>query len=135
MNTLPEKLMVGGIAHPATPKRKSKLKKHLRFLRKFVYAGLPDLNTGFDSPLVVHLSPEDFLVVIDLCEALHVHVKGIEVFTTDVEPPSRATVVDYNIPIPPEDGYEWARQFVRQYEGAFDITICATFGVPDSVYK
>jgi hypothetical protein len=37
------------------------------------------LNTGFDSPLIGHFSPADFLVVIDGCEHLHVHIIGIEV--------------------------------------------------------
>jgi len=99
MKNEPEKLLVGGTSHPATPKRKSKLKKHCHFLRKFVYAGLPDLNTGFDSPLICHFSPEDFLTVIDRCEALHVSIFGIEVFSTDVELPQRAAIVDYNIPM------------------------------------
>jgi hypothetical protein len=34
-------------------------------VRDVIYAGLTDLNTGFDSPLICHFSPEDFLTMID----------------------------------------------------------------------
>jgi hypothetical protein len=92
------------------------------FCGKVVYAGLRDLNTGFDSPLIGHFSPEDFLVVIDRCEPLHVHVIGIEVF---------ASGGDFlEVEISPEDGYDWARRLVERYQGRSNVTICATFGVP-----
>jgi hypothetical protein len=61
-----------------------------RFKREVIYVGLTDLNTGFDSDLIGHFSPEDFLTELDRCESLNVRVIGIEVFTTDVEPPWRA---------------------------------------------
>jgi hypothetical protein len=92
-----------------------------RFLREVVYAGLNDMNTGFDSPLIGHFSPADFLVVIDRCEPLHVHVIGIEVF---------ASGGDFlEVEISPEDGYDWARRLVQRYQGRSDVTICATFSV------
>ena len=93
-----------------------------RFLREVVYAGLKDLNTGFDSPLIGHFSPADFLVVIDRCELLHIRVIGIEVF---------AAGRDFlEVEISPEDGHDWARRLVQRYQGRSDVTICATFGVP-----
>jgi hypothetical protein len=93
-----------------------------RFLREVVYAGLKDLNTGFDSPMIGHFSPEDFTTVIDRCEHLHVHVIGIEVL---------ASGGDFlEVEISPEDGYDWARRLVQRYRGRADVTICATFGVP-----
>jgi hypothetical protein len=49
--------------------------------------------------------------VIDRCEVLGVDVIGIEVFTTDVEPPAKAGLED--IQISPVPGYDWARQLVR----------------------
>jgi len=111
-----------------TPESKLKFEEDHPFLREVIYAGLTDLNTGFDSPLIGHFPPTDFLTVIDRCESMLVRVIGIEVFTTDVEPPSRVEMLE--VEISPEDGYEWARRLVRRYQGKPDITICATFGVP-----
>jgi len=54
------------------PGSQVKFDENHRFLREVVYAGLKDLNTGFDSPLIGHFSPTDFLVVIDRCENLHI---------------------------------------------------------------
>jgi hypothetical protein len=51
-----------------TPESKLKFELKNRFEREVLYAGLFDLNIGFDSPLVGHFSPEDF-AVIDRCEA------------------------------------------------------------------
>jgi hypothetical protein len=53
-----------------TPESKLRFEQSHRFLRRVIYAGLKDLNTGFDSPLICHFSPEDFLIVTDRCESL-----------------------------------------------------------------
>jgi hypothetical protein len=104
------------------PGSKLKFDEDHRFLREVVYAGLKDLNTGFDSSLIGHFSPADFLVVIERCELLHVHVIGIEVF---------ASGRDFlQAEIAPEDGYDWARQLVQRYQGKSAVTICATFELP-----
>ena len=116
-----------------TPESKLKSEKKDRFLREVVYAGLTDLNTGFDSPLIGHFSPADFLTVIDRCESLSVRVIGVEVFTTDVEPPYRAGLED--IEISPVPGYDWARQIVRKYMKTPAITVCASFDVPEELLK
>ena len=55
-------------------------------------------------------------------------------FTTDVEPPSKAQMLDIEIS-PEEGGYDWARRLVREYMGIPDITVCATFNVPDALLK
>jgi hypothetical protein len=114
-----------------TPESKLRSEKEDRFLQEVIYTGLTDLNTGFDSPLIGHFSPEEFLIVLDRCEALNVEVIGIEVFTTDVEPPSKVQMVD--IEISPVPGYDWARRFVREYMEESGITISATFDVPDAL--
>jgi hypothetical protein len=116
-----------------TPESKPKFEQENRFEREVIYAGLTDLNTGFDSDLIGHFSPEDFLIVIDRCESLNVEIIGIEVFTTDVEPPWKAGLVD--IEISPVPGYDWARRLVREYMEKSDITICVTFDVPDALLK
>jgi hypothetical protein len=121
------------MAEFATPESKLRSEKEDRFLREVVYAGFTDLNTGFDSPLIGHFSPEDFLIVIDRCESLSVRIIGIEVSTTDVEPPSKVQMVD--IEISPEEGYDWSRRLVRKYMEKSAITISATFDVPDELLK
>lgn len=40
-----------------------KFEQYRLFLRRVIYAGLKDLNTGFDSASIGHFSPEDFLIV------------------------------------------------------------------------
>jgi hypothetical protein len=116
-----------------TPESKLKFEQQHRFLREVIYAGLSDLNGCFDSPLIGHFSPEGFLTVIDRCEALNVDVIGIEVFTTDVEPPYKTGLED--IEISPVPGYDWARRLVRKYMEFRDITVCATLRVPDALLK
>lgn len=111
-----------------SPEWKLKFEKDHQFLREVVFAGLQDVNTGFDSPLISHFSPTEFLIVIDRCESLRIRVIGIEVCTTEVEPPWKAALLE--VEISPEDGYNWARQLVRRYQGKPDITVSATFGVP-----
>jgi hypothetical protein len=108
-----------------TPESKLKSEQKNRFLREVIFAGLSDLNTGFDSPLIGHFSPADFLIVIHRCEALHVRIVGIEVFTKDVEPPWKVGLLE--VEISPEDGYDWPRRLVRNYQERSDVTICATF--------
>jgi hypothetical protein len=116
-----------------TPESQLKFEQENRFEREVIFAGLTDLNTGFDSDLIGHFSPEDFLIVIDRCESLGVEVIGVEVFTTDVEPPYKAGLEA--IEISPVPGYDWARRLVRKYMQTPAITICATFNVPDALRK
>ena len=119
------------LAEMDTPEWKLRFKQENQYQRDVLYAGLTNLNTGFDSPLVEHFSPGDFLIVIDRCESLGVEVIGVEVFTTDVEPPYRAGLED--IEISPVPGHDWARRLVRKYVETPAITICATFRVPDEL--
>jgi hypothetical protein len=121
------------LAEMETPEWELSFKQSRRFLRQVIYAGLKDLNTGFDSPLARHSSPEDFLIVIDRCGSLGVDVIGVEVFTTDVEPPYKARLED--IEISPVPGYDWARRLVRKYMETPAITIYATFRVPDALLE
>jgi hypothetical protein len=83
------------------PESKLKFEPANRFEREVLFAGLSDLNTGFDSDLIGHFSPGEFLTVIDRCESLGVEVIGIEVFATDVEPPAKAALEDIEISLCP----------------------------------
>jgi hypothetical protein len=116
-----------------SPESNLKFEQENRFEREVLYAGLTDQNTGFDSDLIGHFSPEDFLIVIDRCESLNVEVIGIELFTTKAEPPWKVGFL--GVEISPEPGYDWTRRLVRKYMERSDITICATFDVPDALLK
>ena len=51
-----------------------------KYLQQHIFADLPDLNTGIDSPLIPHFSPTVFATVLDRCAANNVKVTGIEMF-------------------------------------------------------
>ena len=91
------------------------------FLQQWVFIGLRDLNTGFDSPLIRHFSAEDFFTVIDRCERLNVEIIGIEVFSPNIEL--------LGILISPEPGFGWARRFVEEFQEQVGITFSATYSV------
>jgi hypothetical protein len=74
-----------------------------------------------------------FLTVIDRCESLDVSIVGVEVFTTEVEPPWKVGLL--RVEISPADGYGWLRRLVCDYQERSHISICATFEVPDPVLK
>jgi hypothetical protein len=83
-------------------------------------------------PLVEHFSPAEFLIVIERCESLGIRVIGIEVFSTVVEPSFRAALED--IEISPVPGYVLAAPIGPPvHTGRSDITISATFDVPDAL--
>jgi hypothetical protein len=73
-----------------------------RYLQRWIFIGLKDINTGFDSRAICHFSREDFLTVIDRCERLNVQIVGIEVFSLNVEL--------LGVEISPEPGFGWARR-------------------------
>lgn len=63
--------------------------------RSFTLAS--QISTQASTPLVERFSSEDFLIVIDRCESLGLAVIGVELFTTDVEPPYKAGLEDIEI--------------------------------------
>lgn len=99
-----------------------KFEEDHRFLRNVIYAGLKDLNTGFDSPLISHFSALDFLEVIDRCERLGVKIIGIESFCPEDELLA--------VQIGQEPGFDWARSFVR--ESGADVTFSATYDLGET---
>jgi hypothetical protein len=101
-----------------------KFEEDRQFMQRVVFAGLANLNTGFDSPLICHFSPTDFSKVIERCGHLHVRIIGIEVFLIG------GGMLE--VEISEEDGFEWTRRLVDRYQQRSDVTICATFDVPDS---
>jgi hypothetical protein len=114
------------IAEAQTPEWREKFAKDQRFLSEVVYAGLTDLNSGFDSPGVSHYSPKNFLTIIDRCEALKVRIIGIEIFRVG---PREVGFLGCHFP----RGYQGARQLVREYIRRRNITISATFNVPAAI--
>jgi len=93
------------------------------FMQKSVFYGLPDLNTGYDSPLISHFDANAFSQVIERCELLGVRIIGVEVFSNRIE------LLD--VEISPEDGYEWVRRLVHLYRNNADVSFSATYDVPN----
>ena len=54
----------------------SEIKK--KYLDEHVFAGLQNLNTGFDSPTISYFSESDFEKVLDRVENLGLGIHGIE---------------------------------------------------------
>jgi hypothetical protein len=48
------------------------------FLNEHVFAGLTNLNDGFDTKTIKYFSYKDFMIVIDKCEKLNICIYGIE---------------------------------------------------------
>ena len=96
-----------------------------KFLKQVIFAGLPDLNTGFDSGLINHVSPRDFSTVIARCAKLHVHIIGIEVFDIRTLPVQMLEVRHARK----------ARTLVKAYRNRPGISFCASFDVGDNVPK
>ena len=115
---------------PMTPDELSKFEAKHRYMDQVVFVGLKNLNTGFDAPGIHHFSPGDFAEVISRCEPLHIIPNGIEVFTSDGGFIEVVFAVDDGSP---EEGSEWARRLVQRYKEVPDITMSATFRVPDSL--
>jgi hypothetical protein len=115
-----------------TPEESLRFEEENRFLKEVVYAGLENINTGFDAVGIFHFSPADFGEVIDRCEHLNVHPNGIEVFTTDGGFIECVFAMDDGSP---DESFDWARRLVQKYREVPDITMSATFSVPDSALK
>lgn len=108
------------------PGDRLKFERDHQFMQEVVFAELQNLNTGFDSPLISHFSPSDFLTVIDRCEHKQILITGIEVFEV-----ISGSAEFLEVEISPDDGYGWARRLVQAYMGKPNITLSATFKVPD----
>lgn len=89
------------------------------FLQRNIFAGLADLNNGFDSPAIQHFSPSDFLMVIDRCARHGVEIIGIEAFAEAKQL--------LEVGISTEPGYEWARRFASRYLSNGGVTLCASY--------
>jgi hypothetical protein len=114
---------------PMTPEERMKFEAEHRFMDQVIFVGLKNLNTGFDAQGIHHFSPADFGEVINRCEPLHIIPIGIEVFTTDGGFIEVVFALDDGSP---EEDSDWARRLVQRYKEFADITMSATFRVPDS---
>ena len=115
---------------PMTPEERMKFEAEHRFMDQGIFVGLKNLNTGFDAQGIHHFSPADFGEVINRCEPLHIIPIGIEVFTTDGGFIEVVFALDDGSP---EEDSDWARRLVQRYKEFADITMSATFRVPDSL--
>jgi hypothetical protein len=113
------------LAQLEDPEVLARLSAEESFLRKFVFRGLNDLKPAWDSLVIAHFDAGDFIRVVDRCTVLGVRIIGIEIFTTEGQ------VLD--IEIPEADSNSWCVSFVQKYQERIDLSICATYEVPDRV--
>ena len=113
------------LAQLEDPEVLARLSAEESFLRKFVFRGLNDLKPAWDSLVIAHFDAGDFIRVVDRCTVLGVRIVGIEIFTT------KGQVLD--IEIPEADSNSWCVSFVQKYQERIDLSICATYEVPDRV--
>ena len=113
------------LTHLKDPEVVARLCAEKSFLRNFVFRGLNDLKPAWDSPVTAHFNAGDFIRVVDRCTVLGVGIIGIEIFTTEGQ------VLD--IEIPEADSNSWCVSFVQKYQERIDLSICATYEVPDRV--
>lgn len=116
---------------PMTDAELQKFDEDHRIMEQVIFVGLGDINTGFDSPLIFHFSPTDFGEVINRCELLHIFPNGIEVFATDGGFIDCVFAMDDGSP---DKSFGWARRLVQKYLEVPDISMSATFSVPDSAH-
>lgn len=106
------------------------LDEKYRFIHDALFAGLTNRNAGFDSPLIPHVSTEDFEIVLHRCEETGAGICGIEI--VDVNRWEKDRQADFlDVVISPEEGLGWARRSVRPYASQPHITICASFFTPE----
>jgi hypothetical protein len=113
------------LAQLEDPEVLARLSAEESFLRKCVFRGLNDLKPAWDSLVIAHFDAGDFIRVVDRCTVLGVGIIGIEIFTTEGQ------VLD--IEIPEADSNSWCASFVQKYQERIDLSICATYEVPDRV--
>ena len=117
--------MLTKLEDPENPATVARQCAEISFLRKFVFRGLNDLKPAWDSPVIAHFDAGDFIRVVDRCTVLGVRIIGIEIFTTEGQ------VLD--IEILEADSNSWCVSFVQKYQERIDLSICATYEVPDRV--
>ena len=113
------------LTHLEDPEVVARLCAQESFLQEFVFRGLNDLKPVWDPPEIAHFNAHDPIRVIDRCNVLGVRIIGIEIFTMEGQ------VLD--IEIPEADSNSWCVSFVQKYQERIDLSICATYEVPDRV--
>jgi hypothetical protein len=111
------------LTHLDDPEVVARLCAQESFLQRFVFRGLNELKPSFDSPGIAHFNIADFLQVVDRCILYGVRIIGVEIFTTGGE------LLD--IEAPEEDSNSWCVPFVQNYQNRVDLSISATYEVPD----
>jgi hypothetical protein len=106
--------------------------KEVKYLEKHVFAGLTNLNTGFDSPTILYFSESDFEKVIDRVESLGLGIYGIEPWQNGEY---------FGVVIVEDSGMDptnpkWYRAAFKQFRDMNeDLQYSATYFIPDSILK
>ena len=102
----------------------------LKWKAKFLFAGLRNLNDGFDAPSVHYFSAADFQIVLDRVEALGVGIYGIEPW---LEKQYYDTAVAENYGLSPFDPAWYRSAFASFCRTRKDLMYAASFAIPENV--
>lgn len=103
------------------------------YLKKFIYEGLTNLNTGFDSPTIYYFNEAEFQIVLDRVKKLGLGIYGIEPFDSDFDYFDTKVYENYNKQANHPDWYNLA--FEELVSLGEELIYAASFHVPDELLK
>ena len=106
-----------------------KLRKEL-YLDKFVFAGLTNLNNGFDTPTIKYFSESDFEIVLDRVRQLDLGIYGIEPWKNGQY---YCAVVYESVTNDPKDPNWYIKAFEDFKKDGEDLQYAASYHVPDEI--
>ena len=102
-----------------------------QYLEKYIYNGLTNLNTGFDSPSIQYFSQTEFKILLEKVEEQNICIYGIEPFDSDLDYFDTKVYENYNKEANDPDWYNRAfEEFVSLGE---ELIYAASFHVPDEL--
>lgn len=103
------------------------------YLKKFIYEGLTNLNTGFDSPTIYYFNEAEFQIILDRVKKLGLGIYGIEPFDSDLDYFDTKVYENYNKEANDPDWYN--RGFQEFLSLGEELIYAASFHVPDELLK
>jgi hypothetical protein len=106
--------------------------KEEKYLEKYVFAGLTNINTGFDIPEIRYFSESDFEKILDRVESLGLGIYGIEPWQNGEY---------FGVVIFEDSGMDptnpkWYRAAFKQFiDMKEDLQYSASYFIPDSILK
>jgi hypothetical protein len=110
--------------------KEKKSKKEERFLDKYIYKGLTNLNDGFDVPSIKYFSKKDFIILLGRAERYKISIYGIEPWDNR-EYSGCETFESYNTTANDPEWY-W-KAFSKFCDEGIKSYFSASYGIPEDV--